>query len=121
MIEKNLYTVLSELNISLFPMVVPQEQSAPSVSYLRLRTKSTNTLRGTNRAHDNADFQIDVWAPDYLRAAELSEQIIDKMGTAYGTDSLLLENKDEPYDSGVGSYHRILIFSLREIRTEGGS
>jgi len=121
MIEKTLYTLLSELNISLFPLVVPQEQSVPSVSYLRLHTKPTNTLKGTNRAHDNADFQIDIWAQDYLRMAEISEQIIDKMGTAYGPDSLLLENKDEAYDSAAGIYHRILIFSLREIRSEGGS
>jgi hypothetical protein len=53
--------------------------------------------------------------------AELSEQIIDRMGAAYGPDSLLLENKDDDYLSVPGRYHRSLIFSLRENRTEGGS
>jgi hypothetical protein len=78
-------------------------------------------MKGTNRRHDNGLFQIDIWAKDYLRTAELAEQIIDKMGTAYGAESLLQENKDEGYDSVPGIYHRILVFSLREIRSEGGS
>ena len=121
MIEKTLYQTLSELNISLFPLVIAQEQNLPAVSYFRLRTRPTNTLKGTNRKHDNADFQINVWAADYLNMAEISEQIIDKMGTAYGADSVLIENKDEPYESQIGVYHRVLVFSLREIRLEGGS
>ena len=121
MIEKTLYQTLSELNISIFPLVIPQELPLPAVSYFRLRTRPTNTLKGTNRKHDNADFQINVWAADYLNMAEISEQIIDKMGTAYGADSLLIENKDEPYESQIGVYHRVLVFSLREIRSEGGS
>jgi hypothetical protein len=120
MIEKTLYTVLSQLNISLFPLVIPQEQELPSVNYFRLKTMPTNTLKGMNRRHDNAQFQIDVWGKDYLNMAEISEQIIDGMGKAYGADSLLLENRDEAYDSQIGSYHRILVFSLREIRSEGG-
>lgn len=121
MIEKTLYLLLSELKIKLFPLVIPQEQDPPAVNYLRLRTLPTNTFRGTNRSVDNAHFQIDIWASDYLHAAEISEQIINKMGTAYGPDSLLLENKDEDYLSDPGRYHRILVFSLREIRSEGGS
>ena len=121
MIEKTLYAVLSQLNISLFPLVIPQEQELPAVNYFRRKTNPTNTLKGTNRSVDNAHFQIDIWAKDYLNMAEISELIIDQMGMAYGPGSILLENKDEPYDSGVGSYHRVLIFSLREIRTEGGS
>ncbi|MCJ7564824.1 MAG: hypothetical protein MUP52_09580, partial [Candidatus Aminicenantes bacterium] len=81
MIEKTLYTVLSQINnIALFPLVIPQEQNQPAVSYFRVKTISTNTLKGTNRRHDNGLFQIDIWALDYLRAAELSEQIIDQMG-----------------------------------------
>ena len=121
MIEKTLYLVLSELNISLFPLVIPQEQGLPAVVYSRIRTLPTNTIRGTNRRHDNGHFQIDIYASDYLRAAELSEQIIDRVHAAYGADSLLIENKDEPYDSVPSVYHRLLVFSLREIREEGGS
>jgi hypothetical protein len=121
MIEKTLYGILSQLGIALFPLVIPQEQEAPAVNYMRLKTIPTNTLKGTNRSVDNAHFQIDIWARDYLRMAELSEQIIDQMGAAYGPDSLLLENKDDDYLSVPGRYHRSLIFSLRENRTEGGS
>jgi hypothetical protein len=121
MIEKTLYLLLSELDISLFPLVVPQEQEQPAVTYSRIRTMPTNTMKGTNRRHDNGLFQIDIWAKDYLGTAELSEQIIDKMGAAFGADSLLQENKDESSDSAQGIYHRVLVFSLREIRSEGGS
>ncbi len=122
MIEKTLYSLLSELSgIALFPLVVPQEQDQPAVTYMRLKTLPTNTMKGTNRRHDNGHFQIDVWAKDYLTAADLAEQIVDRMGVAFGADSLLLDNKDEPYDSQPGNYHRLLIFSLREMRSEGGS
>ena len=122
MIEKTLYQLLSELEgVFLFPVIIPQERELPAVTYLRLRTIPTNTVKGTNRKHDNGQFQIDIWAGNYLQTAELSEQIIDRMGVAYGADSLLQENKDEPYDSSPGVYHRVLIFSLREIRGEGGS
>lgn len=121
MIEKSLYLLLSGLGVPLFPAVIPQEQDPPAVNYFRLKTLPTNTIKGTNRTIDNAHFQIDVWARDYLQTAGISEQIIDRMGASYGPDSLLLENRDEPYDIIPGIYHRILIFSLREIRSEGGS
>jgi hypothetical protein len=122
MIEKTLYLLLSGLEgIALFPLVIPQEQTQPCVSYMRLKTTPTNTQQGTNRKHDNGQFQVDVWTKDYLRAAELAEQIIDRLVEAYGATALLLENKDEPYDSQPGIYHRVLVFSLREIRAEGGS
>lgn len=121
MIEKTLYYLLSELKVPLFPMVIPQEQEAPAVCYSRIKTTPTNTQAGTNRKNDNALFQIDVYARDYLRMAETAEEIIDRIVFAYGATGLLMENKDEPYDSQVGIYHRILIFSLREIRSEGGS
>ena len=121
MIEKTLYSLLSELEISLFPLVIPQEQEPPAVAYSRIRTFPTNTVKGTNRRHDNASFQIDIFARDYLRAAETAEVIIDKMGISFGANSVLQENKDEPYDSQPGIYHRVLVFSLREIRAEGGT
>ncbi len=115
MIEKTLYLLLSQIEgIKLFPLVVPQEESQPAVVYQRTRTTPTNTIQGTDRSNDNGLFQIDIWAKDYLTAADLAETIIDRMVVAYGADALLQENKDEPYDSQPGNYHRLLIFSLRE-------
>ena len=121
MIEKTLYLLLSDLNISLFPLVIPQDQAMPAVVYSRIRTTPTNTQSGTNRRHDNGFFQIDIYASKYLDAAELAEQIIDRVVASFGASALLQENKDEPYDSQPGIFHRLIVFSLREIRAEGGS
>jgi hypothetical protein len=121
MIEKTLYNVLSELDVALFPAVIPQDQAQPALNYFRVKTTPTNTLQGTNRRHDNGLFQIDIWAKEYLRGAEISEQAIDKMVLAFGANFLLIENRDEAYDAEIGTYHRLLVFSLREIRIEGGS
>jgi len=121
MIEKTLYLMLSKLGISLFPVIAPMEQTKPWVSYRRLRTKPTVTVKGTNPKHDNADFEISVFSQDYLTAAELGEQIIESMDADWGANSVLLENRDEPYDPNTGTYQRLLIFALREIKEEGGS
>lgn len=121
MIEQTLYSVLSTLGIHLFPVTIPQERSLPAVTYFRLRTKPTNTITGgTNRIHDNADFQIDLFFEDYLAMAETYEDILEKMGDEFGANSLLIECRDEPGDLANGIYHRMIIFSLREIK-EGGS
>jgi len=116
MIEKTLYAVLSQLEISLFPVAIPQEQELPAVTYARLNTKPTNTLRGTNLSNDNASFRIDIRAGDYMVSVDTGELIINKMGIAFGSGSLLLEKRDAD-DSEPGDYHRELFFSLREIIT----
>ena len=121
MIEKNLSFILSDFNYPIYPLVAPQDQEAPYLVYKRGNTFPTNTVKGTDRSVDNALFQIDIWTKDYLRLAEIADQIIDKIIENFGANALLKENQDDDYYSQPGSYHRILQFSLREKRNGGGS
>lgn len=120
MIEKTLFAILSEMSTPSYPLVIPQEQKPPAIDYFRLKTLPTNTIKGTNRLVDNGHFQIDIWGSTYFEAKELAEDVIDNLISVYAANALLLEMRDD-YEVDPGTYHIILVFSLRENRSEGGS
>lgn len=67
-----------------YPLVIPEGSAFPCATYQRITTRRYPTFDGEANLK-TPKIQIDVYARNYDKAKEVSESIVDTIGSAQGT------------------------------------
>ena len=128
-IEEGLYDYLSSdvgvsalLSSRIYPGTLPQNWTAPAISYQRISGERNRILSGPD---DRATprIQIDCWADSYSGARALAEAVrsaIDGYAGLMGTTqvgSVVLESDTDFYEPDTNVYHVSMDFWISHIET----
>lgn len=100
----------TEAGVKVYPMVVPDQTRAPFITYQRISWISEDVLDGSNVDLVNTRLQLDIFAPSYLKAAAISEQVEALM--MGGFDQIVSIQSQETYEAAVDLYRVIAEYSI---------
>jgi len=84
----------------IYPVKLPQDDSAPGVVYQKISAVPVNDLGGSN-AKENSRIQIDCVGLTYASVKAVTVQIKAAMAAATNFKSLLLLEQDIDFDDGI--------------------
>ena len=119
-LEKGLYTELSTLNASVYPVMAPQDTSAPYVVYTLSNNKRLEVLTGVVGLVETM-YEIEVYGATYTETKDLAASIVHLLqtleGSAIGTTTtwiqqVTIENEIDMYEPETRVYRHMIEITI---------
>ena len=111
-IQEQLETLLSSAcGVGVFPIVAPQNEPYPYITYQRVISTNENVMDGNgNPPINQCRMQIDVWSKSYSQSQSLTDKVTSAM-LGWSIQNIQLSSRDM-YEAEVKIYRMSMDYSI---------